>query len=110
MRPESWKQAVYYALVRWEKLTRCLNHGEVEIDTNLVENRVRPIAIGRKNYLFVGSHEVTQRVATLYSLLNTCTLHGVNQREWLVDMLTRINTIAEEEMYTLLPQHWKIAQ
>ncbi len=108
--PESWKKAVYYALVRWEKLTRFLDHGEVEIDTNLVENRVRPIAIGRKNYLFAGSHEAAQRAAILYSLLNTCTLHGVNPQEWLVDVLKRIDTMAEEEMYTLLPQHWKAAQ
>lgn len=78
---QSWKQAVYYALIRWEKLTRFLDHGEVEIDTNLVENRVRPIAIGRKNYLFAGSHEAAQRAAILYSLLNTCTLHDVNPRE-----------------------------
>ena len=108
--PESWKKAVDYALVRWEKLTRFLDHGEVEIDTNLVENRVRPIAIGRKNYLFAGSHEAAQRAAILYSLLNTCTLHGVNPQEWLVDVLKRIDTMAEEDMYTLLPQHWKAAQ
>ena len=107
---QSWKQAVYYALIRWEKLTRFLDHGEVEIDTNLVENRVRPIAIGRKNYLFAGSHEAAQRAAILYSLLNTCTLHGVNPREWLVDVLTRIDMIPPEELYTLLPQHWKSTQ
>jgi len=94
-----------YALVRWEKVTRFLDHGEVEIDTNLVENRVRPIAIGRKNYLFAGSHEAAQRTVVLYSLLNISTLHEVNQQEWLVDVLTRIHAIAEEEMYTLLPQH-----
>ena len=105
--PKSWKQAVHYALVRWQKLTRFLDDGEVEIDTNLVENRVRPIAIGRKNYLFAGSHEAAQRAAIIYSLLNTCTLHGVNQEEWLVDVLTRIDTMAEDELYTLLPQHWK---
>ena len=75
-----------------------------------VENRVRPIAIGRKNYLFAGSHEAAQRATILYSLLNTCTLHGVNPQEWLVDVLKRIDTMAEEEMYTLLPQHWKAAQ
>jgi len=110
MGTESWKQAVYYALIRWEKLTRFLDHGEVEIDTNLVENRVRPIAIGRKNYLFAGSHEAAQRAAILYSLLNTCTLHDVNPREWLVDVLTRIDAIPQEELYTLLPQHWKSTQ
>ncbi len=108
--PKSWKQAVQYALVRWQKLTRFLNHGEVEIDTNLVENRVRPIALGRKNYLFAGSHDAAQRAAILYSLLNTCTLHEVNPQEWLVDVLKRIHTIAEEQRSTLLPQHWKATQ
>ena len=108
--PKSWKQAVYYALVRWEKLTRFLDHGEVEIDTNLVENRVRPIALGRKNYLFAGSHDAAQRTAILDSLLHTCTLHEVNPREWLVDVLKRIHTMAEEERATLLPQHWKAPQ
>ncbi len=108
--PKSWKQAVQYALVRWQKLTRFLNHGEVEIDTNLVENRVRPIALGRKNYLFAGSHDAAQRAAILDSLLNTCTLHEVNPREWLVDVLKRIHTMAEEERSTLLPQHWKAPQ
>ena len=87
-----------------------MNHGEVEIDTNLVENRVRPIALGRKNYLFSGSHDAAQRAAILYSLLNTCTLHEVNPREWLVDVLKQIHTMAEDEMYTLLPQHWKATQ
>ncbi|MCY4000363.1 MAG: transposase domain-containing protein, partial [Bacteroidetes bacterium] len=51
-----------------------------------------------------------QRAAILYSLLNTCTLHDVNPREWLVDVLTRIDTIPQEELYTLLPQHWKSTQ
>ncbi len=106
----SWKQAVYDALIRWEKLTRFWDHGDVEMDPNLVENRVRPIAIGRKNYLFAGSHEAAQRAAILYSLLNTCTLHGGNPREWLVDVLTRMDTIPEEELYMLLPQHWKSTQ
>ena len=71
----AWKAAVYYALGRWDKLTRFLEHGEVKIDRNLVENRIRPIALGRKNDLFAGSYAATQRTAILYSLLNTCLLH-----------------------------------
>ena len=103
----AWKCAVYYASVRWDKLTRFLDHGEVEIDNNLIENRIRPIALGRKNYLFAGSHAAAQRAAILYSLLNTCALHEVNPTEWLVDVLKRIPTTAKEAHHTLLPHHWK---
>ena len=101
---------MYDALVRWDKLTRFLDHGEVEIDNNLIENRVRPIALRRKNYLFAGSHAAAQRTAILYSLLNTCALHGVNPMEWLVDVLRRIPTTATEDLSTLLPHHWNAAQ
>ncbi|MXW31489.1 MAG: IS66 family transposase [Rhodothermaceae bacterium] len=107
---EAWRGAVYDALVRWDKLTRFLNHGEVEIDNNLIENRVRPIALGRKNYLFAGSHAAAQRTAILYSLLNTCALHGVNPMEWLVDVLKRIPTTATEDLSMLLPHHWNVAR
>ncbi|MCY4170210.1 MAG: transposase domain-containing protein [Bacteroidetes bacterium] len=57
------------------------------------------------NYLFAGSHEAAQRATILYSLLNTCALHGVNPREWLVDVLTRIDMTPQEELYMLIPQH-----
>lgn len=107
---EVWRGAVYYTLVRWDKLTRFLDHGEVEIDNNLIENRVRPIALGRKNYLFAGSHAAAQRAAILYCLLNTCTLHGVNPMQWLVDVLKRMPTTAEEDRPTLLPHQWSAAR
>ena len=65
-------------LGRWAKLTRYLEEGRVEIDNNLVENRLRPLALGRKNYLCAGSHDAAQRAAVVYSPLGTCKLHGVN--------------------------------
>ena len=105
----AWKEAVYYTLVRWDKLTRFLEHGEVEIDSNLVENRIRPIALGRKNYLFAGSHAAAQRAAILYSLLNTCLLHEMNPMQWLVDVLKRIPKTANEDLCLLLPHLWKSA-
>lgn len=105
----AWKEAVYYTLVRWDKLTRFLEHGEVEIDNNLVENRIRPIALGRKNYLFAGSHAAAQRAAILYSLLNTCLLHEINPMQWLVDVLKRIPKTANEDLCLLLPHLWKSA-
>ena len=87
---------VYYALVRWNKLTSFLDNGRVEIDNNLIDNRIRPIALGRKTYLFNGSHSAAQRADILYSLLITCALHGENQAEWLVDVFKRVFTTAKE--------------
>ena len=102
----AWTRAVYYASVRWDKLTRFLGRGEVEIDNNLIENRIRPVGFGRKTYLFAGPH-AAQSAAILYSILNTCTFHEVNPAEWLVDVKKRIPTTAKEAHYTLLPHHWK---
>ena len=82
----AWTRAVYYTSVRWDKLTRFLGRGEVEIDNNLIENRIRPVGLGRKTYLFADPHAAAQRAAILYSILNTCTLHEVNPAEWLVDV------------------------
>ena len=97
---------VYYALVRWDELTSFLDNGRVEIDNNLIDNRIRPIALGRNNYLFAGSHAAAQRADILYSLLITCALHGVSPAEWLVDRLKRVSTTAKEARYTPLPHHW----
>jgi hypothetical protein len=68
-----------------------------------VENAIRPVAIGRKNYLFAGSHEAAQRSAMLYSLLGTCKLHGLNPFEWLKDTLQKINDYPINRIHELLP-------
>lgn len=64
--------AINYALARWNKLTSYTDNGYLEIDNNLVENTIRPVALGRKNYLFAGSHESAQRAAMIYSILSCC--------------------------------------
>jgi len=74
----------------WDKLVAYSLHGEVEIDNNLVENSIRPLALGRKNYLFAGSHESAQRSAMFYSLLGTCKLHNINPYVWLTNVYQRI--------------------
>ncbi len=102
-----WGQAVYYSLVRWEKLTRYAEDGHVEIDNNLVENAIRPIALGRRNYLFAGSHEAAQRAAVIYSLLATCKKHEVNPHAWMTDVLTRIPTHPHKLIGEMLPHRWK---
>ena len=101
-----WGQAVGYALGRWQKLCRYVEDGRIEIDNNLVENAIRPIALGRKNYLFAGSHAAAQRAAVIYSLLATCKKHEVNPQEWLTDVLRRIPTHPMKQVQELLPHHW----
>lgn len=102
-----WGKAVNYALARWEKLTRYTKDGHIEIDNNLVENAIRPIALGRKNYLFAGSHDTARRAAVIYSLLATCKKHDVNPQTWLADALARIPTHPHKQVADLLPHHWK---
>jgi transposase len=76
-------------------------------DNNLVENAIRPIALGRKNYLFAGSHEAARRAAVIYSLVATCKKHGVNPHTWMSDVLSRIPTYPHKRVHELLPHHWE---
>jgi transposase len=96
-------QAIYYSLQRWDKLCLYTTDGRLQIDNNLVENAIRPVAIGRKNYLFAGSHNGARRAAMLYSLLGTCKINGVNPFEWLREALTRIPDHPVNNLQQLLP-------
>lgn len=98
--------ALFYSLQRWEKLTQYVKNGRLKIDNNLVENAIRPVALGRKNYLFAGSHEAAQRGAMIYSLLSTCKAHQVNPYEWLRDVFTRLPDHPINRIEELLPQQW----
>ena len=102
-----WGKAVSYTLGRWDKLTRYVEDGRVELDNNLIENAIRPIALGRKNYLFCGSHDAARRAAVIYSLLGTCKKHEVNPYDWLRDVLTRIPTHPHKKLDELLPHLWQ---
>ena len=82
--------AISNTLTRLEKLCVYTTKGEHEIDNNLAENAISPIALGRKNFRFAGTHVSAQRAAILCSLLATCKYHDVNPLEWLEDVLTRI--------------------
>ena len=99
--------AIAYSLKRWEKLCVYATDGRLCIDNNPVENAVRPVAIGRKNYLFAGSHEAAQRAAMIYSLLATCRLHNINPYTWLKDVLIRMPDYDVKNLAELLPQNWK---
>ena len=86
-------KAMAYAYSRWDALSAYLNDGNLQIDTNLCENVIRPCCIGRKNYLFAGSHQAAQRAAMIYSFFAICKIHEVNPFEWLKHTLLHIATI-----------------
>ena len=101
-------KAIAYTLRRWQKLCVYTTHGILQIDNNLVENSIRPIALGRKNYLFAGSHERAQDAAMLYSLFATCRLHNVNPEHWLTNLFEKINATLNEQLHLLLPQNYPL--
>lgn len=101
--------AMAYCLTRWEKLIIYTTDAILNIDNNPVENTIRPVAIGRKNYLFAGSHEAAQRSAMVYSLFATCRLHNINPYDWLKDVLQRMHLYTTNNIAELLPQNWKKA-
>ncbi len=99
-------KAINYSLQRWDKLSIYTQEGKLQIDNNLVENAIRPVALGRKNYLFAGSHEGARRAAMLYSFLGTCKKHGINPMDWLKDVLERIADYPINQLNDLLPHKW----
>ena len=100
-------KAIAYTLSRWKKLTIYIDHPFLEIDNNLVENAIRPTVLGRKNYLFSGSHESAQRTAMFYSFIGSCKMNGINPQEWLMDVLIKLPETKSSELHTLLPNYWK---
>src|SRR5208282_2155991 len=103
-------QAIRYTLNQWQTLERFLAHGEVEIDNNLVENAIRPTAVGKKNWLFFGSEEAGQRSAVIYTLVANCRLHGVEPYTYLKDVLERLPRTTNHDVGQLTPLHWQKAR
>jgi transposase len=100
-------KAIAYSLARWDKLMLYTSNGVLQIDNNLIENLIRPVAVGRKNYLFCGSHESAQRAAIIYSLFGTCKRNGINPQEWLLDVFKKLPARKAANIDDLLPQNWK---
>jgi transposase len=100
------KTALSYFCSREVELGRFLQYGMVEIDTNLIERSIRPIALGRKNYLFAGSHDAAQNAAIIYTLLSTCKLQDINPYEWLKGVLKLMPSYPASKIDDLLPQYW----
>jgi transposase len=100
-------KAIAYALKRWDKLMVYTTDGRLEIDNNLVENSIRPLALGRKNYLFAGSHDAARRAAIFYSLFGSCKINNINPHEWLSDVFSRIDDHPINRLEELLPHKWR---
>lgn len=103
-------EAITYASNRWKYMERYLEDGKLEIDNNLVENAIRPVAIGRKNYLFAGSPQGAEWAAIIYSLLASAANCGHNPAEYLKDILLRLPDQPLSYLDELLPINWKPQQ
>ena len=100
-------KAINYTLERWEPLNLYLEHGTLEIDNNLVENAIRPTAIGKKNFLFFGSPESGQTSAVIYSLIETCRKLDINPADYLREVLNALPTMKQAEATNWTPTRWK---
>jgi transposase len=100
-------KAIDYSLKRWGPLTRFIDHGQLPIDNNWVENQIRPIALGRKNWLFAGSLRAGQRAAAVMSLIHSARLNQIEPHAYLSDVLQRLPTQAHSRILELTPQCWK---
>lgn len=104
-------QAISYAMNQWPLLERFLEHGQVEIDNNLVENAIRPTAVGKKNWLFFGSEEAGTGNAVIFTLIQNCRMHGVEPHSYLKDLLERLPTMTnQDKLDQLTPLNWKKAR
>lgn len=99
--------AVQYGLVRWTALTRYRDDGRIEIDNNTAERAIRPVVLGRKNYLFAGSDAGGERAAAIYSLIGTCLLNDIEPYGYLREVLSRIAQHPINRIDELLP--WNVA-
>ena len=100
-------KAIDYALSNWAALTRYLDDGNVPIDNNAAENAVRPLVVGRKNWLFVGSQQAGERAAAIMSLIESAKLNGHDPWAYMKDVLERLPTLKQRDLAELLPHNWR---
>ena len=100
-------KAIGYMLKYWKRLNVYTTNGMLEIDNNLVENAIRPVVLGRKNYLFAGSHDGARRAALIYSLVITAQLHGHEPFEYMSNLIARLPEHPHKRIAELLPQNWR---
>ena len=102
-------KAVSYALTQWESLEVYLKEPKIEIDNNLVENAIRPTALGKKNRLFFGDANAGQRSAIIYSIIESCRRSGIEPHTYLHDVLTRLPSMANRQIKDIVPKAWAAA-
>ena len=103
-------QAIDHALAVWPSLLVYLGDGRVEIDNNLVENSIRPTAIGKKNWLFVGEADAGQTAAIIYTVIECCRRRGIDPYEYLRDVLTRLPSMTNRQVKDITPAAWAQAR
>lgn len=96
-------KAIAYSLKLWAQLSAYVQNGAWHIDNNAVENKIRPLALGRKNYLFAGSHDAAQQAAMMYSFFGTCKLNDIEPLQWLTQTLRKLPDTKVNQLNTLLP-------
>ncbi len=96
--------AFEYCANRWISLQNYLKDGMLEIDSNLIENSIRPLALGRKNYLFAGNHEAAENIAMFYSFFGTCKKNDIDPQKWLTYAINNVHLTKPSQMKELLPQ------
>ena len=103
-------KACSYLLGQWPALLRIQQYGQVQLDNNLIENAIRPSAVGKKNFLFIGSPNAGKRSAIIYSIIVSCQRHGIDPLGYMTDLLHRLpNMSNQEDLDPLLPANWKEA-
>ena len=109
VKADATAKAIDYALSNWTALTQFLGDGAVPIDNNAAENAIRPLAVGRKNWLFVGSQLAGERAAVLMSLIESAKLNGHDPWAYLKDVFERLPTLKNRDLAQLLPHNWRPA-
>lgn len=102
-------KAMAYSMNRWQQLSNYLMDGMLEIDNNKIENIIRPVALGRKNYLFAGSHDAAQRAAMIYSFFAMCKKEEVNPQQWLKYVFDHIMDTNIQKIQELIPKNYKLS-
>jgi transposase len=103
-------KAVSYALEQWPSLLPILHNGRLEVDNNLVENAIRPTAVGKKNWLFIGEANAGERSAIIYTIIASCRRHAIDPFDYLRDVLGRLPSSTNRQINELTPSAWAAAR
>jgi transposase len=99
-------KAIHYALGQWPMLVAFVENGRIEIDNNLCENAIRPTAVGKKNWLFIGTEEAGWRSAVIYSIITSCRSRGIDPYAYIKEVLTRLPTMTNHQIVEITPEAW----